>query len=148
MRAINLASPFPTVRRSTPAIAAARLLADQNLPGLIVLDDAGRPWTVLPGTQVLRMAIPSYCQEDPTLARVIDEPAADVFITGLGDRSVEQCLDPDQRDVPVVDPDATLLEIAALMATEHAPVVAVLNPDGTLRGAITVDALLDRVFQQ
>lgn len=148
MRAINLAGPFPTVRRSTPAIAAARLLADQNLPGLIVLDDAGRPWTVLPGPQVLRMAIPSYCQEDPTLARVIDEPAADVFITGLGDRTVEQCLDPDQRDVPVVNPDATLLEIAAVMATEHAPVVAVLNPDGTLRGAITVDALLDRVFQQ
>jgi CBS domain-containing protein len=88
MRARDLAAPFPTVRPDSPALEAARLLAGQNLPGLIVVDEAGRPKTILPGTQVLRMAIPSYCQDDPALARVIDEAAADVFLRGVGERTV------------------------------------------------------------
>jgi hypothetical protein len=38
----------PTVTPATPAIEAAGLLAGQNLPGLIVVDDRGRPLTILP----------------------------------------------------------------------------------------------------
>ena len=41
MRARDLAAPFPTVTADTPALEAARLLAGQNLPGLIVVDEAG-----------------------------------------------------------------------------------------------------------
>lgn len=41
MRASDLVSPYPTVRPDTPVIEAARLLAGQNLPGLIVVDDRG-----------------------------------------------------------------------------------------------------------
>jgi CBS domain-containing protein len=54
MRAGDLAIPFPTVTTHAAALDAARLLAEQNLPGLIVVDDRGRPSTILPGTQVLR----------------------------------------------------------------------------------------------
>jgi len=146
MRAGDFATPLPTVALATPAIEAARLLAGQNLPGLIVVDDRGRPATVLPGTQVLRMAVPQYCQDDPALARVIDEAAADVFLRGLGDRTVEQCLPRERRELPVVDPQATVLEVAALMARTRSPLVAVADPDGTMRGAITLDALLERML--
>jgi hypothetical protein len=55
------------------------LLAQQDLPGLIVLDDGGRPSTILPGTDVLKMAMPQHCQADPALARVIDEAPADIY---------------------------------------------------------------------
>lgn len=65
MRARDLVMPFPTVHRSTLVVEAARLLARQDLPGLVVVDDAGRPETVLPGTDVLAMAVPRYCQNDP-----------------------------------------------------------------------------------
>jgi CBS domain-containing protein len=146
MRAGNLAAPFPTVTPATPAIEAARLLAGQNLPGLIVVDDRGRPATILPGTQVLRMAVPQYCQDDPALARVIDEAAADVFLRELGDRTVAEVLPRERRELPVVDPDATVLEIAALMARVRSPLVAVADRDGTMRGAITLAALLDRML--
>jgi CBS domain-containing protein len=145
MRARDLVGPFPTVDLHTPAIEAARLLAGQDLPGLIVLDDRGRPSTILPGTQVLRMAIPSYCIDDPALARVIDEAAADLFLRELGDRTVEQCLPERQRELPVVDPDATVLEIAALMARARSPLVAVVDRKEGLLGAVTLDALLDRL---
>ncbi len=51
-----------------------------------------------------------------------------------------------RRELPVVDPEATVLEVAALMARTRSPLVAVAEPDGTLRGAITLDALLDRTL--
>jgi CBS domain-containing protein len=146
MHAENLALPYPTVRESTPAMEAARLLAGQNLPGLVVVDEADRPTTVLPGTQVLRMAVPAYCQDDPALARVVDEAAADVFLRGLGGRTVAECLPRERRELPVVDPDATVLEIAALMARTRSPLVAVAGADGRMLGAITLDGLLDRLL--
>jgi CBS domain-containing protein len=146
MQAQDLAAPFPTVGMDTPALDAARLLAGQNLPGLIVVDDAGRPATILPGTQVLRMAIPSYCQDDPALARVIDEAAADLFIRNVGDRTVAQLLPRERRELPIVDPDATVVEIAAVMARSRSPLVAVAGKDRRLLGAITLDALLDRML--
>jgi predicted transcriptional regulator len=127
-------------------LEAAQLLAGQNLPGLIVVDEAGRPVTVLPGTQVLRMAIPSYCQDDPALARVIDEAAADVFLRGVGDRTVADLLPREHRELPVVDPDATVLEIAAVMARSRSPLVAVAKKKQPMVGAITLDAMLDRML--
>lgn len=146
MRAQDLAVPFPTVGLDTPAIEAARLLAGQNLPGLIVVDERGYPFTVLAGTQVLRLAVPQYCQDDPNLARVIDEAAADLFLRELGDRTVAQTLPEHGRDLAVVSPDATVLEIAALMASTRTPLVAVVDKSKTMLGAITLDALLDRMF--
>jgi CBS domain-containing protein len=127
-------------------LEAARLLAGQNLPGLIVVDEAGRPTTILPGTQVLRMAIPAYCQDDPTLARVIDEAAADLFIRNVGDRTVAELLPRERRELPVVDPDATVLEVAAVMARTRSPLVAVATKNQPMLGAITLDALLDRML--
>ena len=148
MRARDLAAEYPTVRPDTPAIEAARLLAGQDLPGLIVVDDRGRPMTILPGTDVLKMAVPRYCQDDPALARVIDEAAADVFINELGDRTVSELLPERLRELPVLDGHVTALEIAAVMARSRSPLVAVIDKSGDLLGAITLDALLDRVLAQ
>ncbi|WP_020521611.1 CBS domain-containing protein [Catelliglobosispora koreensis] len=146
MRAADLAVEYPTVTMSTPAIEAAQILAGGDLPGLIVVDDAGKPLVVLPGTQVLRLAVPSYCQDDPTLARVIDEAAADVFVRELDGRTVQECLPDQPKEPPIVDGRATALEMSALMARTRSPLVAVTNPDGTLAGVVTMHALLDRIL--
>ena len=146
MRASELAAPFPTVRMDTPALDAARLLAGRDLPGLLVLDDAGRPAVILPGVEVLRLAIPAYCQDDPTLARAIDEAAADVFLRGVADRTVAECLPPKRRPVPMVPPEATVLELASVLAGTHSPLVAVSDRDRPYQGVVTLDALLDRML--
>ena len=145
MRARDLAAEFPTVTLATPALDAARLLADQDLPGLIVLDDKNKPFTVLPGTQVLRLAVPRYCQDDPTLARVVDEQHADLFLRALGDKTVKALLPDQPKELPAVDEDATVLEIAAVMARMRSPVVAVVSQGG-MTGAVTLDNLLDRML--
>jgi len=57
MRAGDVTIQMSTVTEGTPAREAAKVLAAQDLPGLIVVDGKGRPLTVLAGTQVLRMAL-------------------------------------------------------------------------------------------
>ena len=145
MRASDLAVDYPTVKMSSPAIEAARELAGADLPGLIVVDEAGKPLLVLPATQVLRLAVPSYIQDDPALARVIDEAAADVFVRELDGRTVQECLPAQAKEPPIVDGRATALELAALMARTHSPLVAVTDEQGRLAGVVTMHALLDRI---
>jgi len=145
MRARELASEFPTVSLDTDALEAARLLAHRHLPGLIVVDARGRPITILPGTQVMRFAVPRYVQDDPALARVIDERAADSLWQALAGTTVRDLLPGKDRELPVVNGDDTALEIAAIMARARCPVVAVVEHDRLL-GAITLDALLGRML--
>lgn len=146
MRARDLMTGYPAVRLDTPAIEAAWLLAREDLPGLVVVDERGLPRTVLPGTQVLRLGVPAYIQDDPTLAPVVDEASADLFLRELGDRTVAQCLPDEPRELAVVSPDATVLEIAALMARSRTPLVAVVDPNEGLLGAITLATLMDRIM--
>ncbi|GAA0549849.1 CBS domain-containing protein [Paractinoplanes ferrugineus] len=146
MRARDVSIPMTTVTEDMPARQAVTLLAGQDLPGLIVVDDRGRPLTVLAGTQVLRMALPSYCQDDPALARVIDEAAADVILRGIGDRTVANLLPRNRPELPAVSADATLLEVASVMARSNVPLVAVVDDHRVMTGAITLDGLLDRTM--
>lgn len=145
MRARDLAAPYPTVGFDTDALEAAHLLADRDLPGLIVVDGTGRPATILPGPQVLRFAIPPYVQDDPKLAAVVDEVSADGICRTLAGTSVAELLPQRPRQLPVVDGSDTVLEIAALIARTGIPLVAVME-DGNMLGAITLDALLDRIL--
>lgn len=145
MRARDLLVDFPTVTLGTSVLDAARLLADQDLPGLIVVDSGGLPLSILAGTQVLALAVPGYCQDDPALARVVDEAHADAFLHNMAGQTVRQALPPTPRELPVTDPDATVLEIATLMARTHSPLVAVVG-EGRLHGAVTLQALMDRML--
>jgi CBS domain-containing protein len=105
MTARKLAQPFPFVTPDTDAMEAAQTMAAQRLPGLIVCDDDGRPYTVLPGSQVLRFLIPTYVQDDPGLARALDEEASDELCRKLVRSTVRDLLPqpPDLDELPVVD---------------------------------------------
>ncbi|MBA2574093.1 MAG: CBS domain-containing protein [Nocardioidaceae bacterium] len=143
MRARNLAEPFPTVSLDADAMAAARAMAAERLPGLIVCGDDGRPYTVLPGSQVLNFIIPKYVQDQPGLARAFDERASDELSTKLAHHTVRDMVPKaaEADELPVVDPDATAIEVAAVMARMHSPIAAVIDGDRVL-GAITVSRLL------
>jgi hypothetical protein len=74
VRASELAEPLPVVHLGTDAMEATRLLVDQALPGLVVVDQDGLPLFILPGSQVLRFALPDYVEEDRALASVVGQP--------------------------------------------------------------------------
>jgi CBS domain-containing protein len=143
----DLAETYPTVRLSTPATEAALLLAERKLPGLLVVDDQDHPVAILPGSQLLRRIIPGYVQEDPALARVMDEASADHLLDAVANHTVADILPKNPKtQLPVVDAQATAIEIAALMARMRSPIVAVVEdetPTASLIGAVSVAHLLE-----
>lgn len=148
MRARDLAEDYPLVQVTDSALTAARLIAEQRRPGVVVVDAENRPVTVLPGSQVLRFIIPGYVQEDPSLARVYDERGgADACVRKLEGRTVKELLPPKEKryELPKVSGDATLVECAAVMARLHSPLLLV-SDDDTIHGVVTASHLLDVIL--
>ena len=92
--------------------------------------------------------IPRYIQDDPTLARVYDEDASERLLGKLSAKTVRDLLPKrkDRDDLPVVDLDATTVEIAAVMAQMRSPVVAVVDEHERVVGAVTVSRLFEQMF--
>jgi hypothetical protein len=83
-----------------------------------------------PGTQVLCFLIPQYVQDDATLARVIDDRASDRLLANWPARRSATCSRGGPAvDLPVANPDDTVLELAVMMARTYSPRVAVVEQD-------------------
>lgn len=127
MRADQMVEDVPLVSLDTNALEAARLLADRRLPGLVVADPQGRPYAILPASQVVRFLVPGYIIDDPALARVVSESVADHAADRLGSRTVRDLLPKDRPELAVVNHDDTVIEVAAIMARLRSPLVAVME---------------------
>ncbi|MBP2354331.1 CBS domain-containing protein [Kribbella aluminosa] len=142
MHGEQMAEEFPVVGLDDDAREAVHLLASRRLPGLIVTQADGSPCCVLPASQVVRFLVPSYVQDDPSLARVIDESLADRVADKLAGLTVRKLLPDEPREIPVVNYDDTILEIAAVMARLRSPLVVVVR-DRKILGAVTASRLLE-----
>ena len=141
MHAEDMAEDFPVVTVDTDALDAARTLAEHRLPGIVVTDAKGRPFAVLPASQVVSFIVPRYIQDDPALAGVLGEPDADRVADKLRGKKVRDVLPEHLVDVPAANADDTIVEVAAMMARLRSPLVAVVK-DGELHGVITASRLL------
>jgi len=142
-----MAEPTPVVDLDSSALAAARLLAERRLPALVVTESDGTPHSILPASQVVRFLVPGYVQENPALARVMTESMADHAGDKLGVKRVRDLLPRDRRELPVVNYDDTIIEVAAIMARLRCPLAAVMR-DGRLLGVITASRLLELALPQ
>ena len=141
MHAEEIAEDFPVVSIDSGALDAARLLAEHRLPGIMVTDASGKPYAVLPASQVVRFIVPRYVQDDPSLAGVLDESMADRAAEKLGAKTVREVLPEHLVDVPAAHADDTIIEVAAIMARLRSPLIAVTKDDNLL-GVITASRLL------
>lgn len=146
MHAEEIAEEFPVITVDSNALDAARMLAEHRLPGVLVIDKDGKPFAVLPASQVVRFLVPTYVQDDPALAGVLNESMADHAADKLGDKTVRQVLPEHLTDVPPADADDTIIEVAALMARNRTPLIAVMK-DGKLHGVITASRLLEAALR-
>lgn len=144
MRAREIAQEYPVIELDAYAVDAVRLLAQHRLRGIVVTDVVGRPHAVLSDSQVLRFLVPAYTVNEPTLARVYGEKYAEVG-TGLFGCTVRQLLPEQTIEVPVADSDATVVELAALMARLHSPLVAVVEGE-YLQGVVTTTHLIELIL--
>jgi CBS domain-containing protein len=142
VRAEQIAEAFPEVTLDSNALEAVRLLATRRLPGLVVTDTAGTPVTILPASQVVRLLVPPYVQDDPSLAGVLSESMADRIADKLGGKTVKEVLPKPPPEMTTVKADDTIVEVAAAMARNRSPLVAVTGREG-LVGVITATRLLE-----
>lgn len=132
------------VHRNSDALDVVRRLVAGGWDGLVVVDDRG-PVATVSLAQVLRLALPDYIEDDVSLASVYAEKTADTFGEMLRGRPVGEVLPWPPRDPVVVRPSATLLEVAAHMATEFTAIVAVVEPPRTL-GAVGARAVVKAIL--
>ncbi len=112
----QLGRVLPVATESTTALEASRMIADNALHGIIVADRTGHPRFAVSSVDVLRLLVPEYIVEDPTLARVYDPEAAREVLAKMAPRSIRALFDDGEsvvRDIAVVPPDASPMEIAA-----------------------------------
>jgi CBS domain-containing protein len=137
----DIAEDFPVVTVDSNARDAARMLAEHRLPGIVVTDKSGKPYAVLPASQVVRFIVPRYVQDDPSLAGVLNESMADRAAEKLGGKTVGDLLPEHLLKVPPANANDTIIEVAAEMARLRSPLIAVTK-DGRLHGVITASRLL------
>jgi CBS domain-containing protein len=141
VHAEQMAEDYPVITMDSGALEAARLLAEHRLPGLVVTDRDGHPRSILPASEVVRFLVPSYVQEDPSLAGVLSESMADRIVETLGAKRVGELIPAEAPELAVVNADDTIVEVAAVMARLRCPLAAVMT-NGELVGVITASRLL------
>ena len=144
-RARDLAAPYPSLPIDAPAAEVARILAEEEVD-VVFIERQGQLQGVISDIGLLSRLLPSYVIEDPKLAQVLEEGAADLLWRRLEGRQAAELLAKAGSEIPQVEGDATLMEVAATMAAARAPLVAVRD-GGRLVGGITSSALLTRLLQ-
>lgn len=146
MRARDIVEAYPVVNFGTPALHAARLIARDRLPGLVVVEGDGTPKAVLPASEVVRFMVPDYVQDDPALAGVLGEVPIKEIGARLRRAKVADLLSPNTVELAVAEADDTVVELAAIMARLRSPLCAVLD-HGQILGVVTAARLLELVCE-
>jgi CBS domain-containing protein len=141
VRAEDLDEQFPIVPVDSDALDAARMVAEHGLPGLVVSDTAGKPHAVLLASEMLQFVLPRYVQDNITLAGALGDALADHAIENLAGKTVGDVLPKQPRRIPSVDARDGVIKVAAEMAQQHCPLIAVTE-NGKLHGVITAARLL------
>lgn len=145
MHAHEIAEPYPVIRAETSALDAAQMIARERRPGLVVIGRDGGPTAVLSAAQVVQFMVPDYVQDDPTLAGVMGEEPAAKIAERLQRATVASLLPREPEELPVLNGDDTVLELAATMARLSSPLAVVMD-GGDILGVVTASRLLETVL--
>lgn len=146
MRALGLAGPQETLRADASAQEAALVLSRIQTSAALVVDDDTFVGVVT-DEDLLRALLPSYVGEADALARVLEEGSSERLWQRLEGRTVRDLIVRGRDAEPVVDGDASLVEVASVMVRAEAPIVAVVEGDRLL-GGITIDHLLTHLLSR
>ena len=131
------------------ALAAAQIIARDSRASIVVADARGKPEAVISAVDVLRALVPRYVLGDVSLAAVFDEKGADEVWNEVPVQTIGELIDDEESrvlSILEVEPDATLLDVAAQMAQERAVVAVVKGPKTDPPKFVTLPALLDAVL--
>ncbi|HXO83377.1 MAG TPA: CBS domain-containing protein [Mycobacterium sp.] len=141
MRAADLDEQFLIVQLDSDAMDAARMIAEHGLPGVVVADASHKPCAVILASEMLPFVLPRYVQGSMSLAGVMGDALADHATENLAGRKVSDVLPKQPRKIPCVDVRDGVIKVAAEMAEQRSPLIAVTQ-NGKLHGVITASRLL------
>jgi hypothetical protein len=144
VHARDLTDPAPVVPLHADAAETLRRLVAQGWDGLVAVDGP-RTVATVSLAQSLRLLLPDFVEDDESLARVYAEAEAEALASALVGRRLGDVLPQPTRSPVLVRPSATLLEVAAAMATRACSIVAVVE-HGTTLGAVGTRAVLRAAF--
>jgi CBS domain-containing protein len=146
VKALGLVSPLEVLPVGASAQEAALVLSRFQTDAAIVVDE-DRFIGVVTDEDLLRALLPSYVGDADVLARVLEEGSSERLWQRLEGRTVRDLMTRGREEDPVVDGDASLVEVASVMIRAEAPIVAVMH-DGQLVGGITIDHLLTHLLSR
>lgn len=146
MRAVDVVESLPTASPDDDALAAVRAVVQSGLPALVVVDDSRGVIGCVAATDLIRLALPRYLQEDPGLARVFDEAHADRIAARLVGTRVRDLIADSDTGVPVVRPEATAVELAEAMVQAGCPIAIVAQRGQRPLGVVTANRLLEQLL--
>ncbi|MCT2584432.1 CBS domain-containing protein [Actinophytocola gossypii] len=143
MRAADVAEALPTARMDDGVLPAVRMVARHRVPGLAVADEHGHVVTCVSSVDLLRLVLPRHLWDEPCLARVFDEAHADRVAGRLVGVRIRDVVAEVAGRVPVVRPEATVVELVELMTRSGCPLALVGEAGGRPTGIVTANRLLD-----
>lgn len=141
MHAADVVETLPTARPDDAVLSALRLVCQHGLPGLVVADEHGDVVGCVSTVDLVRLTLPRYLRDEPIMARVFDEGHADRIAAALVGTRVRDVLGEVADRVPVARPEATVVELAELMARWCCP-IALIREKGATLGIVTANRLL------
>lgn len=150
MRATDVLVSQPTVSPDQSVAEAGRTIAATGRIGVVVARRDGSPVGLITAVDVLKLALPDYLVRDPSLAATLDEAAVEEMSARLQAKTVGEFIADRAvtvRAVPEVDPDATLLEIAAVLVSAGSTIAAVTGVGGERR-FVTLPVVLDALWHR
>ena len=147
MHAADVIEALPTARPDDDVLSAVRMVTQHHLPGLVVADELGEVVGCMSSVDLLRLTLPFYVQEEPGLARVFDEEHADHIADALVGICVRDVVAEASARIPMARPQATVIELAELMAERCSPLVVVAREQGGTLGVVTANHLLELLVE-
>ncbi|MCA1735469.1 MAG: CBS domain-containing protein [Actinobacteria bacterium] len=140
MRARDLATHQTSIPPSENFARAVQLVAEHG--PLLVIDEHRGLLGVVSNETLLRGLLPAYLQAHNLLAGVLDDESAATLFARARERKVEELLG--VGDVPLVDAEDSLIEVASVMVRASSPLVAVQD-QGKIIGGIALTNLLTQL---
>lgn len=127
MLAKELAGGFPSVRPDARLGDVLAVVVRDDLPGVVLLDRHGRPQATPSLRDILDLLVPWPLRESPGLARVIPEGMAERMLAETLRRPVDELVEGRTAPSCRVRGQATVLEVATMMACRHSALATVLE---------------------
>jgi CBS domain-containing protein len=142
MHASDVVESIPSARLDDAVLPAVRMVLRHDLPGLIVIDEQGRAVAGISSVDLLRATLPRYVRNEPCIARLYGEEHGDLIAAQLAGASVRDVIGDIAGRIPVARRQATLVEVAEMMARLCCPVVLVERDADSMLGMVTANGLL------